>query len=141
MEFNRKILVLAHSEDEAEILLKQFKRAGILDVQLETARTNVVPKLQDKSIEAIIVSMPLSFKECERIVTTIKGNRLASLVPMVIYAPGLVRAEIDQLYELGVNHVIYKNDLPSLKESCQIIESLLTLIGLYKVGNLERFTR
>jgi hypothetical protein len=141
MEFNRKILVLAHSEDEAEVLLKQFKRAGILDVQLETARTNVVPKLQDKSIEAIIVSMPLTFKECERIVTTIKGNRLASLVPMVIYAPGLVRAEIDQLYELGVNHVIHKNDLPSLKESCQIIESLLALIGLYKVGNLERFTR
>lgn len=141
--FNRKFLLYSEDSAEANEWIAYLHRAGVLESSLEMQNKNIVNKLQDKSYNAcILLAGKSSFEFMNTILFAIKSNHLASLVPVVVVAPGSSPAEVYEYYDMGANYVLYTQNRPQgAKELCHILENLLVLLDKYLMGQDKRFLR
>jgi hypothetical protein len=141
--FNRKFLIFSEDSAEANAWLAQLQKAGVLESNLEMQKVNIVNKLQDKSYDACIILVGDSpAKFINTVLSAIKSNRLASLVPVVVVANNGYDEDIFEYYDNGANYVVHNQKrAEGAKELCHILENLLILLDKYMMGQDKRFLR
>lgn len=141
--FDRKFLLFSEDSAEANAWSAYLQKAGVLESNLEMQNKNIVNKLQDKSYDACILLVGKSLpKFIHTILSAIKSNHLASLIPVVVVAPGSNLDEISEYYDNGANYVLHtQNREQGAKELCHILENLLVLLNKYLMGQDKRFLR
>ena len=141
--FDRKFLIFSEDPVEGNTWIAQLTKTGVLETNLEMQNHNLVLKLQDKSYDACIILVGQSTsKLINTVLTAIRSNRLASLVPVVVVTPGTGFEEIFEYYDNGANYVMRnpKRD-QGAKELCHILENLLVLLDKYLLGQDKRYLR
>jgi cobalamin biosynthesis Co2+ chelatase CbiK len=141
--FDRKFLLFSEDSAEANAWTVQLTKAGVLESNLEMQNVNIVSKLQDKSFDACIILVGKSLpKLINTVLASIRSNRLASLLPVVVVASDHGYEDIFEYYDNGANYVVrnQKRD-QAAKELCHILENLLILLDRYVMGQDKRFLR
>ena len=145
MEYlDKKFLLFSENSTEANLWSVNFNKVGLLESNLEFQSINIVTKLQDKSYAACVILTHKSLpRAIHRVLSAIRTNRLASLVPVAVIAPGASREEVNAYFESGANYVAYAkdSDLQVAAEICYILGNFLRLLNKYKMGRDNRFLR
>jgi hypothetical protein len=141
--FDRKILIWAGDNTRADAVTRAFKKSGAAFSEVETVTTNIIPRLQDKTIEAFVLYDRGGYDNLGtlKMIQAVRNNRLASLLPILVIREvmeGTWGEEVAPLYDAGANLVCLVTETD---QACHVLDSMLELLDKYKVGNLGRFTR
>lgn len=138
--FMLRILFVLDNEVQANLVNKAFAKAGGGSVEVETVASNVVPRLQNKEIDACFIHEE-AVVDPRALILNIKRNNSARQIPLVVWTDNREIAYGKQYYDLGVNYVI-QGDLTAdeANKSFYIIDSLIKFADQFKAGK-ERFFR
>lgn len=132
--FERKILFVSIGFPEASMINNEFVRAGGAKLEIETVPANVIARLQDRSVDACIVSTKAS-KSILSLIKNIKQNNQASQLPLIIISHETDWDFIQGLYDTGANFVIVEPvTMDKANECLWIIESMLRSFDRFKLG-------
>jgi PleD family two-component response regulator len=138
--FDHKLLLITKNQPEAKQLNMIFESVGMMNLEVETAETNIVAKLQDRSYIGCILNYNAADKLTERVVRNIRTNTVSSQVPVIVLAPNLDWEIVRGLYEAGANFVMRGSITEQVRDVAWIMDSLIRYATNFKKG-MERYHR